>query len=112
METPVFDNKFVMDFDSALELIKTFFREKLYSFKLIEEYNLTNGYWRTAFSYEQVTITIDGDRGYLKHKVVLNGIQLTLSEFEPGIVDAKVASEKNIVFLLKTIERFVDTHAG
>jgi hypothetical protein len=110
METPVFDNRFVMDFDDALELIKTFFSSRLSSFTLNEEYNLTNGYWGTTFSYNQVTVTIKGDRGYLDHKVIINRIPIALSEFELSIVNAKVASEKNIRFLLETIKRIVDIH--
>ncbi|MEO6720795.1 MAG: hypothetical protein ABIN67_10520 [Ferruginibacter sp.] len=103
----LFDNRYVMDFDEALHLVKYFFGKELPLFAIQEEYNKNNGYWGARYLHSGQSVFIGGDRGYLATKISVHDKTVSLSDFDPLMNEVKVASEKNIRFTLEVIKRYI-----
>jgi hypothetical protein len=103
-----FDNKYVMYFDEALNLIKSYFAEHLPLFILTDEFQEHTGYWGVKYSYKSIFIFIGCGRGNLEYEIAVNNQQISLSDFEPLMENVKLASEINIRFTLGAIKRFVE----
>ncbi|MEO6549862.1 MAG: hypothetical protein ABIN94_17805 [Ferruginibacter sp.] len=108
----LFDNRYVMDFDEAIRLIKYFFVKELPLFAIQEEYNQDNGYWGIRFYHKSQSVVINGDRGYLVVRVLESDNVVSLSGFEPLMDELKVASGKNITFALEVIRRYLKSSTG
>lgn len=98
-----YDNKYIIDFDKAISLIKSYFKSHLQYFEFIEEYNESAGYWGIKYGNNNKTITISCDRGGLDTVIIENGKEIHLSEFDHSMKNVEVASEKNILFTLEVI---------
>ncbi|NOT91144.1 hypothetical protein [Ferruginibacter sp.] len=110
MPEDLFDNKYAMDFEEAVVFIKNYFEKSLKPFSLSEEYNRASGYWGIKYSGNNTVIFISSGRGYLEHEVILDGKKYLLTDFEKKLAHIKVASKKNILFLLETIKKLIDTY--
>ena len=102
-----FDNIYVMDFDEAIDLIKSYFKINFQSFVLVKEYNRSSGYWGTTYSSENNIISINCGRGYLEYQITLNNQTFDLIKFDSQIEKISVASQNNVLFLLDTIKRLL-----
>ncbi len=100
-----FDNTYVLDFDKAIDLIKTYFKTHFTPFILVKEYDLPTGYWGITYSTENDTISINCGRGYLEYQITLSGQTFDLVKFDSQMERIKVASKNNILFLLDTVKR-------
>lgn len=105
----LFDNKYIMNFNAALNLIKSFFTSNLPSFKLINEYNKSTGYWGIKYCYNEILVSISCDKGGLEKVIIIDGKEFPLWQFDRRMVNVETASEKNIIFTLNVIKRFFDT---
>lgn len=99
-----------MDFEEAVAFIKNYFEKNIKSFLLSEEYNRASGYWGIKYTSNNTVIFISSGRGYLEHEVILDGKKYLLTDFEKKVVHIKVSSKKNILFLLETIKKLIDSY--
>ncbi len=104
----LFENKWGMMPEDAINLIKSYFAEHLQHFTLIDEYNLKSGYWGVKYVFKRISITIKCDRGFLDKWVFVDGNKVSLTDLEPLIENAKMGSEKNIRFTLGVIKRYAE----
>jgi hypothetical protein len=104
----LFENKWGMGPEDAINLIKSFFSEHLQQLTLTDEYNLKTGYWGVQYEFQKISITIKCDRGFLDKWIFVDGNKVSLTDFEPLMENAKMGSEKNIRFTLGVIKRYVE----
>ncbi len=104
----LFENKWGMMPEDAIDFIKSYFAEQLQHFTLIDEYNLINGYWGVEYVFREIKITIKCDRGFLDKWIFVNGNKVSLIDFEPLMENAKMGSEKNISFTLNVLKRYIE----
>jgi hypothetical protein len=105
----LFENRWGMMPEDAIDLIKSYFVKYLQHFILIDEYNLKSGQWGVKYEFKVMKITIKCDRGFLDKWVFFDSNKASLTDFEPLIVNAKMGSEKNIRFILDVIKRYVES---
>lgn len=105
----LFENKYGMSFQPAIDLIKSYFAKHLPGYILLAEYKETSGYWGIRYSYREIKVFIGCDRGLLDVKLLVIDKDISLFEFKPLMVNIKVASEKNIQFVLNVLKQFTRT---
>jgi len=101
------DNKYVLNFDKALELIKNFFETEITNFVLIEEYKKNSGYWGIKYNNDKYVIFISSGRGYIEYELLFEDNVIKLQEVEPLLNLIKISSEKNIKILLNAIKEYI-----
>jgi hypothetical protein len=102
-----FDNTNGISGKDAIDLIKNYFQSNLNKLTLIEEY-VYSGYWGVKYSYQGVLISISCDRGGLETFIIIDEKEFPLWQFDRGVINASIASKKNILFVLDVINRFFE----
>lgn len=103
----LFDNKFFLSYAEAKEITMNFFENNMKEFSLKEDENFGMGF---LLGYEDKTklIYLSSDRGDLSFKFTIDNDEIYLLSFEPLLSKAEWFSRKNILFLLKTIQRYLN----
>lgn len=100
-----------MNFEDAINLVKSYFHHNLSFFKLIQEYNKPTGYWGIKYSYQDTVVFISCDRGGLEKVIIIDAKEFPLWQFDQQIVNTEIASKKNILFTLEVVKKFLNTVA-
>lgn len=102
----LFDNKFILSYSDAKELTINFFENNLNEFSLKENENFGMGF-SLKFESEKSSIHFSSDRGDLSFKFTIDNEEINLFLFEPLLANVEWFSRKNILFVLKTIQRYL-----
>ena len=102
-----FDNSSELFYKDAGHIIKTYFSIKLTSFKFVRGYDDPRGYWGFYFSYDKTTIFIGCERAFIDYSIEVAGTKIPLSTFDKRVLLLERTSEKNFIFLLDTIRKYL-----
>ena len=101
------DNSSELFYNEAGAVIKAYFLMELPSFKFVREYNDPRGYWGFYFSYDKTTIFIGCERAFIDYSIEVAGTKIPLSTFDKRVLLLERTSEKNFIFLLDTIRKYL-----
>lgn len=104
----MFDNKKFLSFNNAKNVVESYLKQHLNDFVINAAENFGMSFSIT-FSYNNKIISLLSDRGDLTYKLIIDNIEINLIEFEPLLVNIEWFSEKNIIFVLNTIKRYLET---
>lgn len=102
----LFDNKFFLSYSDTKELTIIFFENNLNEFLLKEDENFGMGFL-LRFESKKSSIYLSSDRGDLSFKFTIDNEEINLFLFEPLLANVEWFSRKNILFVLKTIQRYL-----
>jgi hypothetical protein len=102
----LFDNKFFLSYSDAKGITLSFFENNMSEFSLKEGENFGMGFL-LKYESEKSSIYLSSDRGDLSFKFVIENEEINLFLFEPLLYKADWFSGKNILFVLKTIQRYL-----
>ena len=102
----LFDNKYFLSYLESKEIINQYVKNNMNEFILKEDENF-GMFFHLKYEYRSSSIYLLSDRGSLNFKLIINNQEIDLFQFEPLIVNLEWFSSKNILFLLKTIERYL-----
>lgn len=93
--------------DSIL-LIESFFKKNFPQFDLKDKGHYT-AYWWLEYSKEPVKIYFNGDeRSGFSIDISIDGTKYSLWQYDKGVNKAGDATEKNILYQLEVLKRFLD----
>ncbi|MPS74626.1 MAG: hypothetical protein E2590_15945 [Chryseobacterium sp.] len=96
------DNRFFMDYDEAIELIKEKVEKKLPNFKIIKIFDEKKSlYYYVLLENKNIQIKIGGDRGGLLFEIVVDGKEYYLDKEIARKL--RGASEKNTSLIIDII---------
>ncbi|MBL7895614.1 MAG: hypothetical protein JNK50_10020 [Bacteroidia bacterium] len=104
----MFDNKIFLSFNTAKKVVESYLNQHLNNFVINEAENYGMSF-SIIFSYNNKIVSLLSDRGDLTYKLIINNIEINLVGFEPLLVNIEWFSEKNILFVLNTIKRYLET---
>lgn len=104
----MFDNRTFLSITNAKDVVQDFINHHLINFTIKEAENYGMSF-SIIFSYNNKIVSLLSDRGDLTYKLIINNIEINLIEFEPLLVNIEWFSEKNILFVLNTIKRYLET---
>lgn len=102
----LFDNKFFLSYSDAKKETLEFFNNNMKEFSLKEDENFGMGFL-LIYEDEKNSIQLSSDRGDLSFKLTIGNDEVNLFHFEPLLSNVEWFSKKNILFVLKTIERYL-----
>lgn len=102
----LFDNKFFLSYSDAKRVTMDFIKNSMKEFLLKEDENFGMGFL-LRYEDEKKSIYLSSDRGDLSFKLTIENEEINLFLFEPLLANAEWFSEKNVLFLLKTIQRYL-----
>jgi hypothetical protein len=102
----LFDNKFFLSYSDAKGITMAFFENNMNEFSLKEDENFGMGFL-LRYESEKISIHLSSDRGDLSFKFIIDNNEINLFLFEPLLSNVEWFSGKNILFVLKTIQRYL-----
>lgn len=102
------DNRFPLDNDKALDLIKVFFKTELPKFELIEFFNKGSYYgFCIKYKLKNIEISLGSPRGGLEYEIFIDGKQYSLFSYDERLKEVYTCSEKNLRFTLSILKQFL-----
>ncbi len=108
VESNLFDNEHILNYDDAKNIISNFIEMNLPNFKLDEE-EIYSMFFLLAFKSDNIKILFISDRGDLSYKLQIDELIIDLHKFEPLLMNIEWLSRKNVLFLLKTIKCYIES---
>jgi len=102
----LFDNKHFLGYEEAKALISSYFKENIANCVLRDDQNYGMAFF-LSFIGDNINVSFTSDRGDLTYVFMLNEKVVDLQNFEPLLKNIEWFSQKNILFLLSTIKRFL-----
>lgn len=90
---------------SNIELIKNYFKNNLPNYQIISE-SSHDPYWSVKFSNKEIEINIAGDIGFAI-EIYIDNSKYDLWQYERSVNDAMKTSDKNILYQLDVLKRFL-----
>lgn len=103
----LFDNKFFLSYSVAKKITIDFFENNMSEFSLKEDENFGMGFL-LRYESKKNSIYLSSDRGDLNYKLTFENNEINLFSFEPLLSNVEWFSKKNILFVLKTIQRYIE----
>lgn len=103
----LFDNKFFLSYSDAKEVINEFLKNNMNEWLLKEDENF-GMYFHLRYEYKNYSIYLLSDRGSLSFKFTVDNNEISLLLFEPLLSNVEWFSRKNILFVLGTIQRYIE----
>lgn len=106
MVNKLFDNAHFLGYKEAKKMVSSYMNKNLANCILIDDQNYGMAFF-LSFKGDNIQISLTSDRGDLTYTFNLNGEAIDLNSFEPLLKNLEWFSQKNILFLLSTIKRFL-----
>jgi hypothetical protein len=103
----LFNNKFFLSYSEAKEIIMNFFSINKMNFSLREDKNY-GMFFLFRYENKKSEILLSSDRGDLSYRLTFDSNEINLFLFEPLLSNVEWFSKKNILFVLETIQRYLE----
>ena len=103
------DNRWIAKYEKAIEIIKSEVKEKLSKFELIEENSeRKTNYYYLVYNYNNITIELGGERGFIIILLTVAGVTVDLYRQEKEFDELEVASENNFIIVVGLLKEYLE----
>ncbi len=108
VDKDLFDNNFFLSYSDAKEVVCEFLNSNMNYFNIKEDENL-GMFFHLKFEFKNYSIYLLSDRGSFSYRLTEENNEINLFQFEPLLSNVEWFSRKNILFVLSTIKKYIES---
>ncbi|GHV47116.1 hypothetical protein FACS1894180_9610 [Bacteroidia bacterium] len=109
MENSILNNNTFLTPEECIKIIELLFKSNLPNFKLKQIYNNGGFYgFGVVIEKDDIEIMFGGERGAFSHKIIINGKQYSLYNYDLDMKSVYAASRENYIYAISILRRFLN----